>query len=71
MRTDIMLRGFMTLKILERPTTAKELAYKLDVSLRSAYRYIDTASLVFNVSEQTRECLNRPKEFFLVNNGKF
>jgi hypothetical protein len=49
-----------------KPHTAKELAEKLECGLKSAYRYIDSASLFLRVTEQKRDCLNRPMEFWIL-----
>jgi len=64
-RGDLMIRAFKVIKILqERSVTVKELAEELDCHVRTAYRYLDAASIVFPVTEQPEE--RHPKKFYIT-----
>lgn len=61
-RGDVMIRAFKVIEILQRRSiTVRQLAKELDCNIRTAYRYIDAASIVFPVMEypETRN----PKQF--------
>jgi hypothetical protein len=52
MRLDNLIKCFQTIDALNQRNgiTAKELQHKLKCSLKTAYRYLDAASLVLNVT---------------------
>jgi predicted DNA-binding transcriptional regulator YafY len=64
MRCDTLMRCFQTIEALRRKhgVTAKELAEELGLHSRSAYRYLDAASLVLPVTQDD----GSPSRFSLI-----
>lgn len=51
-RLNDLVAAFQTIDALRRPITAAQLAERIGRSRRTAYRYIDAASIVFPVVQE-------------------